>query len=1245
MAAELVGGAFLSATLQVLFDRLASKETVDFIRGKKLKHKVLDKLKVTLLSVNTVLDDAEKKQIHIPAVKEWVNELKDAAFDADDILDEIATKAKAKSGKMSNLLPTLFNPYYRNLEVRLEGILERLEFIASQKHVLGLKEGASENLSQIVPTTSLVDEVYGRENDKRVIINLLLQDDDNHSASKIDVIPIVGLGGVGKTTLAQVVYNDDRMEEHFEIKAWVHVSQEFNVFRVTKTILEATGSYPYGTDDLNLLQLRLKEKLLKKKFLLVLDDIWNSRYENWDLLQRPLQYGAPGSKIIVTTRHETVALKMGTVETYFLKELPDEICGLIFAKHALENGISSADSIFHILGREIAIKCKGLPLAAKALGGLLRSKPFVEDWYKILKSEIWDFSDDELDIIPALKLSYYYLPSHLKRCFAYCSIFPKGYIYDEEQIILLWMAENFLETSNQTRTMEEVGHDYFNELVSRSFFQKAKFHKSRFGMHDLINDLAKVVSGEFCSKLEGANSPSINDKTRHLSFVRDYYPLNLSEAVSKAKRLRTFLSLNLLWPFLASTTQKIPVDHLTMLRCLRVLTLSDCYEIIELPESIGNLKHLRYLDVSRTSITKLPKSVCTLYNLQTLKASKCASLRELPKNLHFLINLRYLDTSGTPLKEMPKKISKLENLQMLSTFVVGKSNQSTIQELKEISNLRGSLSIHKLQNIVGTADAMNAKMENKRFLEELKLNWDGTIAVKDPQHEINLLDILRPHANLKDLTLHCYRGTRFPEWLGHHSFHNLVSISLNCCRYCNSLPPLGQLPSLKFLDILQFDELVTIGSEFFGSSALKPFPSLEILKFIYLPAWRKWHSLQDGAFSRLRELHIENCPSLRDELPIQLPALEKLLIIDCQELASSLPKAAAIHDLEMINCNKVLLEEIPSNLQSIKIKGCQILQSLFKAMEHTVTHIQSLDISTCSHDIWLPGAYLPTTLRKLIVQNCKKLVIPMDQPSTTIDWVSISESCDSLTSFPMCIFPNLSYLFLKGCKALVSLSLAEEYRQHLPSLYSLSIINCSAFVSFPRGGIFALNLTHLSVSGCENLISLPDNMDSLLPSLQTLIVYKCPKLESFFGGNLPSSLKTLHIGNCDKLIANRSDWNLQGLTSLEMIGIIGRCESVETFPEDGLLPANVTELFIDGFVLLKTLNGKGLLHLTSLSKLSISMCPQIQSLPEEGLPYSVTFLSIRGCPSLNQRCQRDRGADWPKIAHIPHIAIEDKFCS
>ncbi|KAL4394404.1 putative disease resistance RPP13-like protein 1 [Arachis hypogaea] len=1240
MAAALVGGALLSAALQVLFDRLASKKMLDFIKEKNLSRNSVENLEIKLLSLSKVLSDAEKKQIHDPEVKKWVNTLKDAAFDADDILDEIATEAEKASNSGTvpkKLFPISFNSYYRDLENRLEEILKRLGFIVAEKDNLGLVEGNVDIVSQIVPTTSLVDEVFGREMDKKVIMELLLEEDDS-SGSKIGVIPIVGIGGVGKTTLAQLVYNDNKVEEHFGLKAWIDVSQQFDVSHVTKMILAVTGLYNYDLDDLNLLQVKLKEKLLKKRFLIVLDGVWNAKPDDWELFCRPLQIGDQGSKIIVTTRHETVALKVGTVETYFLKELGDEDCLRVFAKHALLSRSAIQDQNIHVIYGEIAKKCRGLPLAAKALGGLLRSIPSVDDWYKILKREIWQFSDEELGIIPALKLSYYYLPSHLKRCFAYCSIFPKGYVYDKEQIILLWMAENFIETPNQGLTMEEVGDQYFNELVSRSFFQKSSFHKSQFMMHDLINDLARDVFGEFCSKLEDKFSPPVMEKTRHISFLRDNYDLDLVEDLKMAKRLRTFLSLNLLWPFLASTSQEVPVDHLTVLTCLRVLSLNDCYEIKRLSKSIGNLIHLRYLDVSRTSITKLPESVCTLYNLQTLKAAKCASLRKLPKNLRRLVNLRYLDIRGTPLQQMPKKINKLVNLKMLSTFVVGKNKGSTIQELKEISKLHGSLSINKLQNVAGSADASNAKLVDKEFLEELKLNWDGTTGLKDSQEEINLLNNLRPHENLKKLSLHYYRGTRFPNWLGNHSFHSLTSMSLNCCRYCNSLPPLGQLPSLKVLEILQFDELVTIGNEFYGSSALKPFPSLEILKFICLPAWTKWHSLRDKSFPCLYELHIENCPSLSDDLPRQLQSLVKLVIRDCQKLAASIPKAPALQEMEISNCDKVVLKEIPSNLESFKVKGCELMQSTFKALEYTGSRLQSLEMSSCSRDIMFPQLKLPSSLRKLIVQDCEKLVIPTEQPNKTIEWISISESCDSLVSFPMSMFPNLSYLFLKGCKALTSLLLSQNCLQ-FPILYSLSIVNCPAFVCC--GNFSAPNLTHLLISGCKSLISLPENMDFLMPSLQTLIIYKCPKIEYFPGGSLPSGLAELQIGYCDKLVANRSDWNLQRAESLEIFSIIGRCENVESFPDDDLLPANVAELFIDGFVHLKRLNGKGLENLDSLLEFNISMCPQIQSLPEEGLPNTLKFLSIWGCPLLRERCKKDIGEDWPKISHIPFITIDE----
>nr|XP_029149390.1 putative disease resistance RPP13-like protein 1 [Arachis hypogaea] len=398
---------------------MSSPEVANWIKGKKLTQKLLERLKTTLYAVQAFLIDAEQKQIKERAVKDWLDSLKDAMYVADDLLDEVFTKAATQKDP-GTFFSRFLNLQDREIANRMEEIIERIESIVKQKGTLGLREIPKENMSWRI-TTSLVERssIYGREEDKEAIVKLLLDDDDTGDGD-ISVIPIVGMGGIGKTTLAQLVYNDEKVKENFDFRGWVCVSEEFDVIKVTKTIIEAITSTSCNLKDLNLLQHDLKERLSRQKFFVVLDDAWNEDYEDWSRLLKPFQNGAKGSKILITTRSKKVASVVQTISPYELSLLSDEDCWLVFSKHARLSTDSMENPTLKKVGKDIVKKCDGLPLAAQALGGLLRGNFDVEYWNHILKSEVWKFSNDKIKVVPALRISYYYLPSCLKECFVYC---------------------------------------------------------------------------------------------------------------------------------------------------------------------------------------------------------------------------------------------------------------------------------------------------------------------------------------------------------------------------------------------------------------------------------------------------------------------------------------------------------------------------------------------------------------------------------------------------------------------------------------------------------------------------------------------------------------------------------------------------------------------------------------------------------------------------------------------------------
>ncbi|PON74273.1 NB-ARC domain, LRR domain containing protein, partial [Parasponia andersonii] len=1022
---DLVAGAFLSAFLQVLFDRLASREVLDLFRGKEPIVKLLNELNTTLNSAGLLLHDAEAKLIKDQRVKKWLDELKETVYDADDLVYKINTEALRKelegesqssftSKVLMKLIPTSFIAFDKAIKPEIDDILGKLKVLLEPKNIPGLQFIENKKLPQRLPASRVKEsDIYGRDADKEAIIELLFSDDA--SGDKLFVIPIVGMGGIGKTTLAQLVYNDERVNNRFDTKAWVTVGDDkIDCMKVMKIILEqVTNSRGCKIEEQYVLQDKLEKALIGKKFLFVIDDVWDEDPQKWDVLKNSVASGLRGSKIIVTTRNQDVALIMKPGSIHYLDGVSNEDGWLLFAKHALLDVDSKECSDLQEIGENIVHKCKGLPLAIKSLGGLLPHERNKEKWIDILNSEIWElYERRSTRILPALWLSYYYLPSHLKPCFAYCALFPKDYKFKKEKIILLWMAEGYLHSTTKKR-MEEVGEEYFQDLISRSFFQpSSKGQSDLLTMHDLLHDLAIFVSGEFCLKMDDSNFSNCARKIRHLSYNGgiDDDP-NTYEWFSKAKGLRTFLTLSESKP---SKEWSLWMEHLleSLLRtggCLRVLSIFGC-NITKLPNSIGDLKYLRYVDLSHTKIEQMPDAICNLFNLQTLLLEGCDRLTRLPTNIGKLINLRHLHTPPN-LEEMPLQIGKMKNLQTLNEFVVSKSNQSYIKLLKQLQYLHGTLYIKGLENVVDVEDVVEAELKNKKFLSELEVHWDwgdDSHAPDNSQKEREVLGALEPPAKLKRLFIRNYEGTSFPNWVGDHLYSNLVEVWLIGSNNCCLLPPLGQLSSLKKLVILGFSNVARISSEFYCSSTVdspsgaKPFRSLETLCFENMENLQGWSfiegEVEGGVFPRLKELEFRDCPRFKVSLPDYLPSLRKLEIFKCDQLVPLLPRAQqmdasfpSLEILEITFCRgqHLLLEGgLPSSFKQIRISYCDNLKALDEETFQRLTSLEKLEIWQCDKLRCLPRG-LPTSLSYLTVKGCR-LLIPRLKRETGEDWPIIA---------------------------------------------------------------------------------------------------------------------------------------------------------------------------------------------------------------------------------------------------------------
>ncbi|KAM3272410.1 hypothetical protein ACQJBY_042514 [Aegilops geniculata] len=1093
---------------------------------------------------------------------------------------------------------------------------------------------------------------------------------------------------MGKTTLAKLVFNDSRMQD-FERRAWVHVSQKFNLVRIVKAVISQFEGTADGFDDLQSLYNQLENISSSKKCLIVLDDLWESDIELLRKLKLMVNSGKERSmvKIIVTTRIEVIAQELSTVSPYKLRPLSDDNCWTVFKQIAFQWTNEEDLHVLEAIGRDIAMKCKGLPLAAHAVGSMLHNKN-VDFWKAARDSNTWDQCSSHIDVLPSLRLSYEHMPSYLKPCFAYCAIFQKGSTIDKDKLIQQWMALDFVKPSLPTLSPKAQAEEYLRELLATSLLQNSVSSmvthehakdSHELSMHDLVHDLAQSVAGDEAFYLHAiSQSSSPSDNCHHLVVVS--YDKRLCKSLYVKVRSLHFRDCG---------GKQLPGDTFSLTKNLRVLDLTGC-AVRKLTDPTRQLAHLRYLDASLLCDKDFPMWITSLLKLHFLSIHGSTKISELPKSTGKLKDLAHLDLSCCGnLVHLPEFFSNLTSLLLLN-----------LADCSSLSALPNSIcDLLNLENL----NLSGCKLEElPKFLGNLKklrlLNLSRCSRLRD------LPDSLCNLVSLEKLDLsYCSGLQELPNFFG-----NLQELSLLDLSHCSNLSRLpdsfGNLNKLQHLNLKAFMHYMPLHHSelhyYFDMlfRVLCNLLNLQYLNFSACPVSVLPESLAN--LKMLHTLNISRCISLR-KLPqkiLELPNLKSLVVKNCfppiedqikrSSLANglmSLPKFFVYNMPGGVSSNIVQLEGVDA--EELEIKFLENVVSLEEAKKVNLackSRLSMLFLSWTGNvvdhlvdDESLLGELLPpTTLEQFILQGYMGITFP--------SWICSATYLANLS--------RIELHNLQGCTQLPSLgqlpNLQELSLRALPNIKKLDKNFCGGNHAFTKLTKFVMqDMDNLEVWYTRVSIEGEDKREEVMfPNLHKLLIHGCNKLmvkpcppiaaewvievndiivssweDKRHAETLSNSMTCLEISDCH---VKPNGWRLlyhlptlrklklrmcnelsslpgsiEVLASLRSL-LVFACHNLAELPEwFGNLTA-LQELEINYCPKLKSLH-ESMQHLTSLRLLHLGHCDNISSLPEWfGNLISLQRLEISGCQLVKSlpRCMQHHSALRElQIRHNPEL--------